>query len=154
HHNRQTIAESTADDDFFQLVSGRMEDVDYTRMLRTSTFCLHLRGFQVWSPRLIEYLWFGCIPVVLGDDYYLPYSALFDWDKFSIRICEADAGNIKKVLKAISPERIDDIRRRLREVVHHFTFHNPPQSGDAFDMAVYQLSLRSESIKSLGRGML
>ena len=38
-------------DDFFQIVSGRMEDADYVKMLRTSTFCLHLRGFQVMRSR-------------------------------------------------------------------------------------------------------
>eukprot|EP01134_Creolimax_fragrantissima_P004253 CFRG4253T1 len=148
---RQTIAKSTAGDPFFKMVGQRMNDDDYTHMLRTSTFCLHIRGFQVWSPRLVEYIWFGCIPVILGNDYYLPYSAVFDWDLFSIRICEEDAGNIKTILHTISDDRIRSIRQKLKSVVHHFTFHNPPQRGDAFDIAIYQLKLRSDSLTSYGR---
>ena len=44
---RQRIQESTQGDEFFQIVSGRMDDAEYTKMLRTSDFCLHVRGFQV-----------------------------------------------------------------------------------------------------------
>lgn len=44
---RQTVQQSVQGDSFFRIVSGRMDDKDYTYMLRTSQFCLHLRGFQV-----------------------------------------------------------------------------------------------------------
>ena len=70
----------------------------------------------MWRPRLIEYIWFGCIPVVLADDYYLPFSALVDWDDFSVRICEKDAHRIKEILVSLPPERIDTLRRNLGKV--------------------------------------
>lgn len=71
---------------------------------------------QVWSPRLIEYIWYGCIPVVLGDDYYLPYSSLFDWDQFSVRICEKDAPRLKDILMAIDAPTIKRLRDNLKKV--------------------------------------
>eukprot|EP00123_Amoebidium_parasiticum_P001679 comp12831_c0_seq1/m.7991 comp12831_c0_seq1/g.7991 ORF comp12831_c0_seq1/g.7991 comp12831_c0_seq1/m.7991 type:complete len:462 (-) comp12831_c0_seq1:351-1736(-) len=149
---RKTVYNQVQGDPFFHLVSGRMDDADYQQALRTSTFCLHLRGFQVWSPRLIEYIWYGCIPVVLGDDYYLPYSAVFDWDQMSIRICEKDAANIKQILKSVSVDRLASIRKRLREVVPHFTYHQRAIFGDAFYIGMYELYLRHKHNAALLAG--
>ena len=37
----------------------------YILMLQTSRFCLHLPGFQFWSPRLFEAMVCGCVPVAI-----------------------------------------------------------------------------------------
>jgi hypothetical protein len=82
---------------------------------------------QVWSPRLIEYIWYGCIPVVLGDDYYLPFSSLLDWSQFSIRICEAHAGKIKEILTAIPGDEVKRLRDNLKKVCNISKSHGCKQ---------------------------
>eukprot|EP00124_Ichthyophonus_hoferi_P001198 Ihof_evm8s57 gene=Ihof_evmTU8s57 len=151
---RKTLYERSKGDSFFRLVSGRMNDVNYTAALHTSTFCLHLRGFQVWSPRLIEYIWFGCIPVIIGDDYYLPYSSLFDWEQISIRICEGEVANMKEILTAISPTHLASLRANLKKVAPHFIYHRNPQPEDAFYMGIYQLYQRHKYNQALAENGL
>ena len=66
--------------------------------MRDSKFCLHVRGTRVQSPRLIEGMMFGCVPVILADGYELPMSWLFDWSKFSIRLPEIEYRRLPDVL--------------------------------------------------------
>ena len=55
-----------------RLVLGKLSPNNYTHAQRRSIFCLCPQGHAVWSPRLIESLLHGCIPVVLADAYWLP----------------------------------------------------------------------------------
>jgi len=70
--------------------------------MRDSKFCLHVRGTRVQSPRLIEGMMFGCVPVILADGYELPMSWLFDWSKFSIRLPEIEYRRLPDVLAQVS----------------------------------------------------
>lgn len=144
---RQEVKSMYQDDDLFYIVDGRIDDVDYIEQLKTSQFCLHLRGFQVWSPRLIEYIWYGCIPIVLGDDYYLPMSSLLDWREFSIIIKEDHASSIKQTLLSISNKQIRKMRRRLAKVAPHFIYNDYPVMYDAFYMTMAQLYIRNKQLK-------
>lgn len=53
--------------------------------LLNSTFVLVPRGDMPYAYRLIEALAFGAIPVVLSDEYILPFSELLDWPSFAVR---------------------------------------------------------------------
>ena len=64
---------------------GQVSPSRYMRLMRDSKFCLHVRGTRVQSPRLIEGMLFGCVPVIIADGYVPPLSWLFDWSKFSVR---------------------------------------------------------------------
>ena len=74
----------------------------YTSLMRDSKFCLHVRGTRVQSPRLIEGMMFGCVPVILADGYELPMSWLFDWSKFSIRLPEIEYRRLPDVFAQVS----------------------------------------------------
>ena len=58
------------------------------RALKTTKFCLCPRGNKAWSPRLMDAVWFGCIPVVIADHYVLPLGDLVDWESIAVTVAE------------------------------------------------------------------
>jgi len=57
-----------------------MQDVPYTEALKgsvNSRFCFVPRGKSAWSSRLFRVLYARCVPVVLNDDYEVPFADLF-----------------------------------------------------------------------------
>jgi len=122
-----------------RLVHGHLSPADYMRTLRASRFCLHVRGTQVQSPRLIEALLFGCVPVVVADTYDLPLAGLLDWSAFSVRAPQGDPAAVRAAVEAADYERL---RRGVCAARRFFTWHAQPQPGDAFWMTMLELSGR------------
>ncbi|CAD7949945.1 unnamed protein product [Amoebophrya sp. A120] len=57
------------------------QDVPYSEALRgsiSSRFCFVPRGKSAWSSRLFRVLYGQCVPVILNDDYEVPFTSLFD----------------------------------------------------------------------------
>ncbi len=48
----------------------------YLEELWNATFCLNIRGYASWSPRLVDSLLLGCIPVIIGDSTHYPFQVL------------------------------------------------------------------------------
>jgi len=103
----------------------------FNEKMKNSRFCLYMRGTRVHSPRLIESMLFGCVPVILADDYELPLSWLVDWSAFSVRIPESDFQTIPDALERANSDW-DAMHRRLRMVLPLFVYHRRPLFGDAF----------------------
>eukprot|EP00921_Rhytidocystis_pertsovi_P007974 GHVQ01013182.1.p1 GENE.GHVQ01013182.1~~GHVQ01013182.1.p1 ORF type:complete len:690 (-),score=142.70 GHVQ01013182.1:787-2856(-) len=62
--------------------------VDKDRMIEgmgNSVFCFVPRGKSGWSLRLFESLFAGCVPVLLSDNWELPFEDIFDVTKFVIK---------------------------------------------------------------------
>jgi hypothetical protein len=53
-----------------------------------SQFCLVPSGTSPWSNHLYESIIAGCIPVILSDEYQLPFWHRLDWTKFSVKLPE------------------------------------------------------------------
>ncbi|CAD7936752.1 unnamed protein product [Amoebophrya sp. A25] len=57
------------------------QDVPYSEALRgsiSSRFCFVPRGKSAWSSRLFRVLYGKCVPVLLNDDYEVPFVSLFE----------------------------------------------------------------------------
>jgi hypothetical protein len=121
------------------VVHSHLAPKAYMRVLLTSRFCLHVRGTQVQSPRLLEILLFGCVPVIMADSYDLPLSDLLDWRAFSVRVPQAQPEALRAALEGADYEKL---RAAACAVAPFFAYHAAPTAGDAFHMTMLQLARR------------
>jgi len=113
---RMALNKSVGGQPGIRMVSGKLDPEDYQEALLTSTFCLCPKGAAVWSPRLMEAIWFGCIPVIIADHYWVPFSCFFNWAELAVFIPEDDVATTYKRLRAISPEMVLKMQKGLRHV--------------------------------------
>jgi hypothetical protein len=97
-----------ASEEFAQLLQWKMsqrEQRDYFRryaeLTKASKFVLCPRGVGVSTLRLFETMRMGRVPVILSDGWVPPVGP--DWDKFSLRVREADFEEIPQLLEAHEP---------------------------------------------------
>lgn len=66
--------------------------------LRKSKFCLAPRGGGLHSFRFFETMSAGRIPIIIADDYELPFENIIDYSQCSFSIPESEAGNLNEHL--------------------------------------------------------
>lgn len=136
-------------DDDIQFHSYLPQNVDYFELMGRSKFCLCPSGWEVASPRLIESILSGCVPVIISDNYVLPFSDVLDWSKFSIHIPVEKIPMIKKILEKISFREYEKMQMILKVVKRHFTIHRPARPFDLLDMVFHSIWLRRLNVKVL-----
>ena len=87
-----------------------------------SVFCLCPPGLTLWTPRPVESLFYGCIPVIVCDNLALPFHNLLDWSGFSIRIRSEQAAQVKSLLRNVSLAVIHRKQQLIRQVYRLFAF--------------------------------
>jgi len=84
-------------------------------------FALIVQGNGLHSYRLTEAMRANAIPVILADNYVLPFSEKILWEEFSIFVPQSDMMNIPAIIQRIDDERLAHMRERLAEVYEkHF----------------------------------
>ncbi|KAM0894123.1 hypothetical protein ACQ4PT_024674 [Festuca glaucescens] len=126
------------------------QGVSYIDVMRQSKFCLCPSGYEVASPRVVEAIYLECVPVVIGDDYVLPFSDVLNWSAFSVRVSVPDIPNLKRILAGVSPRQYIRMKRRVRIVRRHFMVNGPPQRFDVFHMILHSIWLRRLNIRLHG----
>ncbi|KAK7392531.1 hypothetical protein VNO78_20974 [Psophocarpus tetragonolobus] len=116
--------------------------VSYYGMLRKSKFCLCPSGYEVASPRLVEAIYTGCVPVLISDHYVPPFSDVLNWKMFSVEVSVKDIPNLKNILMSISPRQYIRMQKRVGQIRRHFEVHSPPKRFDVFHMTLHSLWLR------------
>jgi hypothetical protein len=124
-----------------KLHSGVLASLEYQQQLYQSEFCIVARGYRVWTPRLLDAVWAGCVPVIVADGYQLPLARYLNWDTFSVRVAEADVPNLKTLLTQRLPD-VPVLRAHLLEAAPYLTWSRRWTPGDAFDMVMLELAAR------------
>ncbi|KNA06813.1 hypothetical protein SOVF_177580 [Spinacia oleracea] len=116
--------------------------VSYYDMLRNSKYCICPSGYEVASPRIVEAIYTGCIPVLISDHYVPPFSDVLNWKSFSVEVSVKDIPKLKTILSSISTRQYLKMYRRVLQVRTHFEVHSPPKRYDFFHMILHSVWLR------------
>ncbi|KAL5060124.1 hypothetical protein RYX36_031728 [Vicia faba] len=118
------------------------EGISYYDMLRKSKFCLCPSGYEVASPRVVEAIYTGCVPVLISDHYVPPFNDVLNWKSFSVEVSVKDIPNLKKILMNVSPRQYIRMQRRVVQIRRHFELNSPPKRFDVFHMILHSIWLR------------
>jgi len=82
---------------------------NFIRITQQSYFALCPRGYGLNSFRLYEVLQLGVVPIIISDDFYLPWSDEIDWNSFSILINENEINNIENIINKIDNKKYNEL---------------------------------------------
>ncbi|KAL6521159.1 hypothetical protein OROGR_017728 [Orobanche gracilis] len=126
------------------------KNVSYSETMRKSKYCICPSGYEVASPRMVEALYTGCVPVLIKDHYVTPFSDVLNWKTFSVEIFVKDIPNMKSILMGIPPRQYIRMQRRGVTVRRHFEVNLRPKRFDVFHMTLHSIWLRRLNIRLHG----
>lgn len=89
---------------------------DFNDLLRESTFCLIPRGRRLGSFRFLEALSYGCIPVILSDNWVKPFDEIIDWSKATVQFEESLLLQVPDILRDIDQSAIVTMRKNCLNI--------------------------------------
>ncbi|WZZ50525.1 hypothetical protein YC2023_050632 [Brassica napus] len=128
---RTEIWRSYGSDPRFYLQRQRF--AGYQSEIARSVFCLCPLGWAPWSPRLVESVALGCVPIIIADGIRLPFPSAVRWPDISLTVAERDVGKLGEILEHVAETNLSVIQKNLEDpsVKRALLFNVPPQEGDA-----------------------
>ncbi|CAI9100412.1 OLC1v1037409C1 [Oldenlandia corymbosa var. corymbosa] len=111
----------------------------YREFMKSSKYCICARGYEVHTPRVIESIYYECVPVIISDDYVPPFFEILNWESFAVFVLEADVPNLRNILLSIPEKRYMEMQNRLKLVQQHFVWHKIPVKFDLFHMILHSI---------------
>ncbi|KAL1834627.1 hypothetical protein ACET3Z_004278 [Daucus carota] len=112
---------------------------NYIDNMRSSKYCICPRGYEVNSPRVVESIFYECVPVIISDNYVPPLFEVLNWESLAVFILERDIPNMKSILLSISEEKYLEMQNRVKWVQKHFLWHAEPLKYDMFHMILHSI---------------
>ncbi|KAK3212981.1 hypothetical protein Dsin_017687 [Dipteronia sinensis] len=124
-------------------IFGQMPKVkdnkNYIQHMKSSKYCICPKGYEVNSPRVVEAIFYECVPVIISDNFVPPFFEVLDWESFSIFVAEKDIPNLKNILLSIPEKRFREMQMRVKKVQQHFLWHARPVKYDLFHMILHSV---------------
>ncbi|XP_052184115.1 probable glucuronoxylan glucuronosyltransferase IRX7 [Diospyros lotus] len=122
----------------------RQRFAGYKSEIVRSVFCLCPLGWAPWSPRLVESVVLGCVPVIIADGIRLPFPAAVRWPEISLTVAEKDVGKLGAILTHVAATNLTTIQSNLMDPAKRraLLFHDSVQEGDASWQVLHALSLK------------
>ncbi|GFS41240.1 exostosin family protein [Actinidia rufa] len=111
----------------------------YRGYMKSSKYCISARGYEVHTPRIVEAIYYECVPVIISDNYVPPFFEVLDWEAFSVFILEEDIPNLRNILLSIPEEKYLVMQQRVKMVQRHFLWHKMPVKYDLFHMILHSV---------------
>nr|XP_043624341.1 probable glycosyltransferase At5g03795 [Erigeron canadensis] len=111
----------------------------YRMYMKSSKYCICARGYEVFSPRIVESIYYECVPVIISDNYVPPFFEFLDWGAFSVFVLEKDVVNLGDILRSISDEKYVEMQKRVKMVQQHFIWHKKPVKFDLFHIILHSI---------------
>lgn len=115
------------------------DDRNYVNYMKSSKFCICAKGSEVNSPRVVEAIFYECVPVIISDNFVPPFFEFLDWESFAVFIQEKDIPNLKTILLSIRNKRYLEMHQRVKQVQQHFLWHVKPVRYDIFHMILHSI---------------
>ncbi|XP_076884388.1 putative glucuronoxylan glucuronosyltransferase IRX7 [Bidens hawaiensis] len=141
-HVRTEILRKYGTDRRFYLKRHRF--VGYQSEIVRSTFCLCPLGWAPWSPRLVESVVLGCVPVIIADGIHLPFESTIPWSEISLTVKEKDVAKLGSILDDVAKTNLSSIQRNLwdRKLRRALMFNDDVVTGDATWEVLVALSMK------------
>lgn len=113
----------------------------YMNYMKDSKYCICPRGYEVNSPRVVESIFYGCVPVIISDNFVPPFFEVLDWSAFSVIVAEKDVPRLREILVGISKNRFMELERGVRLVRRYFVwnYNKGPIKFDLFHMILHSI---------------
>ncbi|KAJ4839869.1 hypothetical protein Tsubulata_903174 [Turnera subulata] len=124
---------------FGPMPPGVASKMNYIQHMKSSKYCICPKGYEVNSPRVVEAIFYECVPVIISDNFVPPFFEVLDWSAFSIILAEKDIPNLKEILTSIPQEKYLEMQLAVRKVQRHFLWHANPMKYDLFHMTLHSI---------------
>ncbi|GAB4835009.1 hypothetical protein Ancab_033276 [Ancistrocladus abbreviatus] len=111
----------------------------YIQHMKSSKYCICPMGYEVNSPRIVEAIYYECVPVIIADNFVPPLNEVLDWNAFSVIVAEKDIPKLKEILLAIPLRQYLKMLANLKMVQRHFLWNPRPIKYDMFHMILHSI---------------
>ncbi|KAL0288595.1 UNVERIFIED_CONTAM: putative glycosyltransferase [Sesamum angustifolium] len=111
----------------------------YIQYMKSSKYCISAKGYEPYTPRVVEAIFYECVPVIISDNYIPPFFETLNWESFAVFILEKDIPNLKNILMSIPEQRYIKMQQRVRQIQKHFLWHSTPVKYDVFHMILHSI---------------
>ncbi|XP_070047594.1 probable glycosyltransferase At5g25310 [Nicotiana tomentosiformis] len=113
--------------------------MSYSEHMKSSKFCLCPMGYEVNSPRIVEAIYYECVPVIIADNFALPFDEVLEWRAFSVVVAEEDIPRLKEILLSIPLRRYQAMQNNVKMLQKHFLWNSTPTRYDLFHMILHSI---------------
>ncbi|PIN23020.1 Acetylglucosaminyltransferase EXT1/exostosin 1 [Handroanthus impetiginosus] len=117
-------------------LKGQMTYIQY---MKSSKYCISAKGYEPYTPRVMEAIYYECVPVIISDNYIPPFFETLNWESFAVFVLEKDIPNLKNILMSIPEQEYLKMQQRVRQVQKHFLWNHTPVKYDVFHMILHSI---------------